>query len=301
MPCRECHGMDGNSTVEDEAPKLAGLHEVYIVKQLTDFRDKTRSHELMREIKEIEDLKDKDIRDLAAWYAIQNRTRERRGRASVAMEGKKVYVFGRVEDEIPPCKACHGARGGGYADVIEGGYPSIGAQHSEYIQQQLVAFRDGRRANDPTGVMRHAAEKLTDRDILTLGTYIEGLVSEKVFTPEDWDSKKSKKPPERPKEKAKETPIEPPTEKPEEPPAEETPPEKPKEAPTDPAAEKPKEPPTDPAAEKPEEPPTDPAAEKPEEPPTDPPAETSTEEPKEEPKEKPETPPEKDEKVPPEK
>jgi cytochrome c553 len=72
--CQGCHGLDGLSK-QPNAPHLAGQPEVYLVKAMTEYRDKVRKHEQMSIA--AQDLTDKDIADLAAYYTAIQITTER--------------------------------------------------------------------------------------------------------------------------------------------------------------------------------------------------------------------------------
>ncbi len=68
--CVGCHGIPGWRTAFPEVykvPKIGGQHEPYIVKALQEYRSGARSHPSMRAI--ATSLSDKDIADLAAYYA----------------------------------------------------------------------------------------------------------------------------------------------------------------------------------------------------------------------------------------
>ena len=68
--CVGCHGITGWRTAFPEVykvPKLGGQHEAYLVKALQEYRSGARSHPSMRAI--ATSLSDKDIADLAAYYA----------------------------------------------------------------------------------------------------------------------------------------------------------------------------------------------------------------------------------------
>ncbi len=67
--CQTCHGKDGNLVLEDDYPKLGGQYYDYLVHALRSYRDGTRQNEVMAPF--AEDLSDRDIRDLAAWYSSQ--------------------------------------------------------------------------------------------------------------------------------------------------------------------------------------------------------------------------------------
>ncbi len=64
--CVSCHGTNGISTVPN-APNLAGQPEFYVAEQLRQFRSGRRPSEVMAVI--AKPLSDRDIDDLAAWYA----------------------------------------------------------------------------------------------------------------------------------------------------------------------------------------------------------------------------------------
>ena len=51
----------------------------------------------------------------------------------------------------------------------------MGGQHAEYTVAQLKAFRSGMRNNDSGSMMRSTVERLTDKEIEALASYLEGL------------------------------------------------------------------------------------------------------------------------------
>lgn len=66
--CAACHGADGNSPTP-MFPKLAGQHEDYLVRALTDYKLKNRKNEIMAG--QVEPLSAQDIADLSAYFASQ--------------------------------------------------------------------------------------------------------------------------------------------------------------------------------------------------------------------------------------
>ena len=65
--CIECHGMKGEGNFE--TPKIAGLKEAYILKQLRDFY--SRKRDSMDDMMHLytEDRTDQDLQDLAAYWS----------------------------------------------------------------------------------------------------------------------------------------------------------------------------------------------------------------------------------------
>jgi cytochrome c553 len=66
LQCQTCHGLDGLSKMP-EAPNIAGNPEQYLVRQMNAFRKGERKNEMMTVV--VQQLKDQDVEDLAAYYA----------------------------------------------------------------------------------------------------------------------------------------------------------------------------------------------------------------------------------------
>ncbi len=66
VQCAVCHGIDGLAKRPD-VPHIGGESELYLKKQLEDFRSGARHHEQMSII--AKGLSEADIADLIAWYA----------------------------------------------------------------------------------------------------------------------------------------------------------------------------------------------------------------------------------------
>ena len=64
--CAVCHGGNGLS-MQPNVPHLAGQPQIYLVEQLKNYRSGKRPHEVMSVI--AKPLTDREIEDLAAWYA----------------------------------------------------------------------------------------------------------------------------------------------------------------------------------------------------------------------------------------
>jgi len=167
--CAACHGADGNSELGSN-PKLAGQGERYTLKQLRDIKSGAREVALMTGL--LDNRTDQDLMDMAAFYADQEITLQGADPDLVAM-GRQIYRAGISDLGVAACSACHSPTGGG---VAQAGFPALGGQHAEYIESQLKAFRSGARDNDgDSAPMRIVSERLTDREIEALASYISGL------------------------------------------------------------------------------------------------------------------------------
>ncbi|MDY0249997.1 MAG: c-type cytochrome [Pseudomonas sp.] len=167
--CSACHSADGNSMVPN-FPKLAGQGQRYLLKQMNDIKSGARPVVEMTGM--LDALSQQDLADIAAWYSSQKGTI---GAADPALveHGEALYQGGKIVDGMPACTGCHSPNGAGLDLAV---YPKLGGQHGAYIAKQLTAFREGDRSNDGDAmIMRMVAEKLSNKDIKALSSYIEGL------------------------------------------------------------------------------------------------------------------------------
>ncbi|HTP61006.1 MAG TPA: c-type cytochrome [Burkholderiales bacterium] len=171
--CAACHGADGNSQIAAN-PKLAGQYPEYLHKQLVNFKPQgakkaERDNVVMAGM--AANLSAADINDLAAFYAGQKLKPAAAKDKDLAALGQKIYRGGNLATGVAACAGCHGPAGVG----IPAQYPRIAGQFPEYVEAQLMAFRAGTRANDPNGMMRAVAARMTDREIKAVSEYAAGL------------------------------------------------------------------------------------------------------------------------------
>jgi len=166
--CATCHGADGNSPLAIN-PKLAGQSARYMVKQLQDFKSGARAGVTMAAM--VLSLSDQDMEDIAAWYSSQQPTLQGADPESLEL-AERLYRAGNSEIAVAACSACHSPTGKGNAPA---GFPSLSGQHAEYTLQQLKDFRSGVRQNDGSEMMRTVVERLTDKELEALASYVSGL------------------------------------------------------------------------------------------------------------------------------
>ena len=171
--CAACHAADGNS-VAPVNPKLASQFPEYLVKQMSNFKPGSakvpeRSNAIMNGM--VANLSEADMRNVAAYYAGQPLRPAYARDKDLAALGQRIYRGGNTATGVPACAGCHGPDGSG----IPAQYPRIAGQFAEYIEAQLNAFRAGARANDPNGMMRGVAARMTDKEISAVAQYTAGL------------------------------------------------------------------------------------------------------------------------------
>ncbi len=166
--CMACHGPQGNSLVP-QWPKLAGQHPEYIMKQLMDFKAGNRANVQMTPM--AMPLTDQEVVDLAAYFSSQIQSGGVADR-ELANQGESIYRAGNPATGVPACSGCHGPAGMGQGLAK---FPRLAGQHADYVKQALQHFRSGERANDPNGMMRGVAARMTDQEIAAVAQYIQGL------------------------------------------------------------------------------------------------------------------------------
>ena len=166
--CAGCHGEFGVS-IDPLIPNLAGQYENYIIKQVLNFQDGTRSNGIMSAMASTINID--DLFDVAAYFSSQKKM-SGSGRPENRL-GKKLFSDNSISNMALACINCHGEAGHGLEPRISA-FPVIGGQQKDYIRQQLFNFRDGERTNTPNDIMNRIAGSLTDAQIEWLADYISG-------------------------------------------------------------------------------------------------------------------------------
>ena len=172
--CELCHGIQGNSTVNENWTKLAGQNVNYLMKQMRDFQPNVkigRDNPIMNSL--IAALSEKEKIKIANYYARLLGTIDT-AQVHLLSLGQRIYRGGDSNKEIPACLACHGPAGLGNPPA---GFPRLSGQHARYIVTQLKAFRDGKRNNDKHQMMSIITKKMNDTEIIAVSNYISGLYS----------------------------------------------------------------------------------------------------------------------------
>ncbi|MEQ8952995.1 MAG: c-type cytochrome, partial [Gammaproteobacteria bacterium] len=171
--CTTCHGTDGRGNYGVQAPRLAGMEDWYLQRQLENFRAGIRG----THPQDIEGLamqpmaaklSDESIADNLAWvgewpYVPAEPTIE--GNANA---GRGLYAT---------CATCHGANGEGNEAL---GAPALAGQNDWYLVTQLKNFKAGYRGTHPQDTygaqMRAMANTLNnDAAIMNVVSYINTL------------------------------------------------------------------------------------------------------------------------------
>ncbi len=166
--CQGCHGLRGYSVIT-LIPKLAGQYAHYIAKELRNYQEGSRSHQIMSAM--AASISDEDLDDIAAHFAVQKKMSG--GNLTENPIGKDLFLNGDVARRILPCVNCHGSNGKGRRPWTSI-FPVIGGQHKDYLRVQLQNFRSDTRSNSPVAIMNQMTRLLTDEEIEALADYISG-------------------------------------------------------------------------------------------------------------------------------
>lgn len=64
--CAACHGADGNKTLDNTYPKLAGQYPDYLLKALKEYKSGKRSNAVM--VGQAQNLSEEDMANLAVYF-----------------------------------------------------------------------------------------------------------------------------------------------------------------------------------------------------------------------------------------
>ncbi len=169
--CYGCHGVENyrNAYPDYSVPELRHQHAAYIVDALKEYKSGDRPHPTMHA--QAISLSDEDMEDIAAYL---------QGPEPVKPSTK---VVGSVPKQVAPCAACHGENGLGVEAPLTPKPPVLAGQHADYLEQALIAYRNGRRKN---AVMNGMAKLLaTDEDVKAVAAYFSSQPSPLVTATTD--------------------------------------------------------------------------------------------------------------------
>ncbi len=170
--CTTCHGTDGQGNEGVQAPRLAGMENWYLKRQLENFRAGIRgTHPQDREgiaMQPMANLTDESIDDIIDWVG------------SWTYKPAEITVQGDVDAGArlyTACAACHGADASGNEAM---GAPALVGQNDWYLVTQLKNYLAGYRghhADDTFGQqMRVMVQPLANETgILNVVSYINSL------------------------------------------------------------------------------------------------------------------------------
>jgi cytochrome c553 len=171
--CQTCHsisaqGFRGSFPI----PRLAGQQPEYLSNQLEAFIERRRLNPVMGNVAHV--LTPEMVAALAASF--QSFDPPPLGGAPKALvpEGKKIYLEGLPEAEVPPCASCHGEDAKG-----NGPFPRLAGQLDDYIIRKVTNWNK-ERGQDPkkvdnSAIMEAFTHQLTPHQLAAVAAYVSEL------------------------------------------------------------------------------------------------------------------------------
>jgi cytochrome c553 len=165
--CFTCHGLRGEGD-GGFTPRLAGLGEGYVERQLIAFSDGRRVDPRMAYVAGHLDARERKA--VAVYYAAMppRPTVRTPAESSAAAE---LYHAGDPARGLPACAACHGDEGEGMGRA----YPPLAGHPPGYLAAQLEQWRHAKRRNDAGDAMLRISQLLTPSESAALAAYAATL------------------------------------------------------------------------------------------------------------------------------
>lgn len=176
--CFQCHRVRGQGDAAAGFPRIGGQSYLYLYESLRNFAAGRRQNPIMQPI--AAQLSDRDMRDVAAYYAVLEPPSGGAQEAAAAknspdaerlIEGGVLAAMGSAKDGVQACQNCHGPAGAGLPPV----YPFLGGQYAKYLEDQLQAFKSGKRGGDAFAIMQDIARRLSDDQIDAVSHYYASI------------------------------------------------------------------------------------------------------------------------------
>ena len=170
--CVGCHGIQGYHTGFPEVhkvPKISGQSAKYIASALNAYKKGDRKHASMRGI--AANLTDKDIADLAAYYADHG--------VRMPAPEKAAPGSARAQELVLKggCVSCHGDS---FSKPIDPSYPKIAGQYSDYLYVALKSYKTEGvpQIGRSNGIMGGIAKQFSNAELKELANYLGSLPGE---------------------------------------------------------------------------------------------------------------------------
>ncbi|AFS53207.1 c-type cytochrome [Leptospirillum ferriphilum] len=170
--CMECHRLRGGGMPSIGAPRIAGQTRQYIAREIREVQKGKRYGPVMAGV--VENLSEHDIEAVAMYYSHIHTPKVRDvsppSPERVAI-GKIIALRGLWKKNIPACVQCHGVNGSGVPPL----FPYIAGQNRTYLMRQLIAYAFLERKDDPQGLMRGIARRLSAGERKAVAEYFSSL------------------------------------------------------------------------------------------------------------------------------
>lgn len=176
IACVTCHGQKGEGMAAAGFPYLAGQGAGYLALQLQDFAKDERKNPVMAPIAKA--LNAEQIKAVSSYYSQLPPPFDIKALSAhldtyPAKESMGAWLANRGDwsNNIPACIQCHGPGGVGVGEH----FPAIAGLSSKYIREQLLAWKEKKRAAGPLALMGDIASRMSDAQMTAVADYFESL------------------------------------------------------------------------------------------------------------------------------
>jgi cytochrome c553 len=170
--CGECHDLDGVAP-NGHFPNLAAQKMPYFLKAMEDFRTGKRTNDHGQMGVSARETTGKALDAVAAYFASLPPPAPQPAIALTPAEiarGRRLVEQGDRTARIAACDGCHGPK-----PKHEFVAPCLDAQQAPYLEKELDDFAEGRRTDDPDGIMRKIAPRLSASDVHLVSIYLASV------------------------------------------------------------------------------------------------------------------------------
>ncbi len=149
--CIVCHGLHGEGSADGESPRLAGMAQDYIERQLHTFKNENRINKPMLPIFQHAQFDDNAIRLVSEYLAELNTPRlnlwpyRPNPAARAAFDDHEAYIEAGRSLYRTDCAQCHGDDGTGNESHAA---PPLVQQYPRYLLKQINDFTTGEREHE---------------------------------------------------------------------------------------------------------------------------------------------------------
>lgn len=177
--CIGCHGIPGYQASFPEVhkvPMISGQNAKYIQAALTAYQKGERKHPTMRSVANA--LTEKDIADLGAYYEQHGKSEAAAPEAPAAAPAEVAALLTKGA-----CVSCHGAN---FNKPIDGAYPKLAGQHSDYLYVALRAYQTKDKAVFGRGnaIMAGQAAQFKPAELKLIAQYLATLPGDVKTVPQ---------------------------------------------------------------------------------------------------------------------
>ncbi len=168
--CIGCHGIPGYQSSFPEVhrvPAISGQNAKYIAAALIAYKKGERKHGTMRAI--AASLSEQDMADLAAYYSTHGGAPAATAAAAPAAPPEVAALLAKGA-----CASCHGAE---FNKPIDGAYPKIAGQYSDYLFTALKSYKVEGNSQIGRGnaIMSAQVKQFSNKELKMLAQYLGSL------------------------------------------------------------------------------------------------------------------------------